>query len=217
MDDRNKTTMTTDDDFPIVSAIVVESGIEAFSETRAEFVIIDEFFDHNSNTPDLLSESNIAASSEQNFDPMDSNRNHARPQEDYIEDNFAPNNVRYSKMDSSKTFGAWAAGIVLGFVVGAGTSLSMAFGFGAAYYSSQEGVAGDVARAIGDVALVSHAKFVQVNEKHKLIDTVANGAVAFSKNCLVFTKRYIYSLFTFANQNNDTPTRQTSTLKKETT
>ena len=226
MDDRTKNTMIGDDDYPLVPAIVVDSNLEPSREIVTDFVVIDDHFGNDSNPPDLLSESNTstystAAVSAQNVDYVDSSRNHCLPQEIHqihLQEDFAPNNARHSKVDSSQTLGAWAAGIVLGFAVGAGPSLAMAFGIGAAYYSSkEESVVGDVARAIGDVALMSHAKFVQVNEKHKLVDTVANGVVAFSRNCLVFTRTQIVNLFSESDEKKKTLTRQTSTKKTKTT
>lgn len=226
MDDGTKTTMTLDDDYPLVPAIVVDSNLEPSREIVTEFVVIDDYFGNDSNSPDLLSESNnstysTSTVSTQNVDYADSNRNHSLPQENHqihLQEDFTPNNVRHSKVDSSQTLGAWAAGIVLGFVVGVGPSLSMVFGIGAAYYSSQEeSVVGDVARAIGDVALMSHAKFVQVNEKHKLVDTFANGVVAFSRNCLLFTRTHIGSPLSVSDKKDDTLTRQPNTKKKKTT
>jgi len=213
MNEINKTTMTHDDAVPIplVQASFVAINAEPFRAIRTEYVVIDEYFGNQNNSaePSLESSysdfSTVAESITQNIDPQDSNWNHDHPQDC---------DVQYSKVDQSKTYGAWAAGIVLGFLMGGGPSLSIAFGIGAAYFSQQEeGVAGEVARAIGDVALLSREKFVEVNEKHNLIDTVATGTIAFSRNCLVSVR----SLFSAADKNNHGPTRQMNTNDTETT
>lgn len=201
--------MVIDHDFPLVPAILVDSREETLSEIRAEFVEIDGHFERISN-----SSISVGLDSYQN-------RNHTNPQEehhDHVETNMGVTDCKHLKVDSSKTVGAWAAGIVLGFAMGVGPSLSMAFGIGAAYYSSQEeGVAGDIARAFGDVALISHAKFIQVNQKHKIVDNLANGAVSFSRNCFIFTAKCRDKLFPTANQNSEALKRQTNTTKTETT
>ncbi len=206
--------MAHDDSLPLVQASLVDDNRGPFREIQTGFIVIEAHFENTSNGQDLLSESyhstlSTTTSVAENFDPAHSNQTHSHPQDSLY---CLEEDVRHSKVDQSKTFGAWAAGIVLGFVVGAGPSLSMAFGIGAAYYSQQEeGVAGDVARAIGDVALLSHARFVQVNERHNLIETLANGTVVVTRNCLVFVRRFI------SGEKNLNPTRQRSTENTETT
>ena len=189
MDDSIKTAMAHGDDFPLVPASFADNCAEASSEIRAEFVVIDG-----------------------RFEELDSfqNRIHANSREehrDQLEANISATPCEHPKVDSSKTVGAWAAGIILGFAMGVGPSISMAFGIGAAYYSNQEeGVAGDIARAFSDVALLSHAKFIQVNEKHKVVDTLANSVVRFARNCFAFTARCRDKLFPTVAQK----TKQTS-------
>ncbi len=226
MDGRSKTTMVHDESLPLVQASLVEDDAEPYSTIQTDFVVIDEYFvENNFNGSDLLSESynsnlSTTTSVEENIDHTHSNGIHAHPQDFHhpIEEDFDANNVQYSKVDQSKAFGAWAAGIVLGFVMGTSPSLSMAFGIGVAYYSQQEeGVAGDVARAMGDVALLSHARFVQVNEKHNLVETLANGTAAVTRRCLRFARRYIDSLFLVADENDQSSMRQKSTQTTTTT
>ncbi len=175
-----------DDDLPLVPVTFADNYVEQMGEIRAEFVLIDEHFERLDSFRNRYS-------------------NHAYPREDQqnqLEENLASNACEHPKVDSSKSVGAWAAGIVLGFAMGVGPSLSMAFGIGAAYYSSQkEGVASDIARAFGDVALLSHAKFIQVNEKHKIVNTLADGVAHFSKNCLAYTATCRDKLFRTAKQN----------------
>jgi len=226
-DNRSKTTMVHDDSLPLVQASLVEDDVEPLATIQTDFIVIDEYFENNFNGSDLLSESYNSTLStttsveENNFDHTHSNGIPAYHPQDFhhpIDEDFDANNLRYPKVDQSKTFGAWAAGIVLGFVMGASPSLSMAFGIGVAYYSQQEeSVAGDVARAMGDVALLSHARFVQVNEKHNLVETLANGTVVLTRKCLGFARKYIDSLFLVADEINQNSTRQTSTQTTTTT
>jgi hypothetical protein len=207
MNEINKTTMTHDDAVPLVQASFVAIHAEPFGAIRTEYVVIDEYFGNQNNSLERSLESSNSdySAAELTAQNIDSNWNHDHPQD------F---DVQYSKVDQSKTYGAWAAGIVLGFVLGGGPSLSIAFGIGAAYFSQQEeGVVGDVARAIGDVALLSHEKFVEVNEKHNIIDTVATVTIAFSRNCLVSVR----SLFSAVDKKNRRPTRQMNTEDTETT
>ena len=189
MDDSIKTAMAHGNDFPLVPVSFADNAAEALGEIRAQFVVIDGRFEE--------------------FDSFQ-NRIHAIPREDQhdlLEANLTATTCEHSNADSSTTVGAWAAGIILGFAMGVGPSISMAFGIGAAYYSNQEeGVAGDIARAFSDVALLSHAKFIQVNEKHKVVDTLANGVVRFARDCFVFTARCRDKLFPTAAQK----TKQTS-------
>lgn len=216
--------MAHEEAVPLVEASFVTEEVRPCRNIRTEYVVIDEYFESHDNAREFSSESNIEYfESHENAREFSSESNHSFPPSPVVsaqnintdqqcqrEEDFIPSNAQDStKVDQSKTFGAWAAGIVIGFLVGAGPSLSMAFGIGAAYYSQQEeGLAGDVARAFGDVALLSHEKFVQVNEKHNLMETLANSTVDFSRNCLRFAKRRLGSR---------NPTRQMSTEDTETT
>jgi hypothetical protein len=69
----------------------------------------------------------------------------------------------------AQVFGSGAAGAVLGLLVG-GPLLAVMFGLGMLYHCQQEGVMGDVARALGDVALLTRSRFEELNEKHHLVD-----------------------------------------------
>jgi hypothetical protein len=71
--------------------------------------------------------------------------------------------------ERERTVGAGAAGSVFGLLLG-GPFLAFLFGFGTAYYTKQEGPSGDMARAIGDVALVARDKFREVDGKHHIVD-----------------------------------------------
>lgn len=76
-----------------------------------------------------------------------------------------PDGVR----DRQRMVGAGTAGAVLGLLVG-GPVLSLVFGIGSAYYTKQEGATGDVARALGDVALVARDKWKEVDSKHHIVN-----------------------------------------------
>lgn len=93
----------------------------------------------------------------------------------------APSFYEGRDADDTQMFGAGAAGAVLGLLMG-GPLLCVALGLGSLYCSQQEGAAGDIARAMGDVALLTHTKFQELNEKHQLVD---KGKEASGK---VFTK-----------------------------
>jgi hypothetical protein len=70
--------------------------------------------------------------------------------------------------ERQRTVGAGAAGAVMGLLVG-GPVLSVIFGFGTAYYTKHEGATGDLARALGEVALVARDKFQEIDNKHHLV------------------------------------------------
>jgi len=221
MNDMTKAIVTHEDDVPFVQALLVAIDAEPFRANRTEYVVIDEYLDiinnnpnnHNNHHPNNLHNNNHHHNDLRNLHNSNNNNNPDISSESGSSVHW------YSKVDKSKTGGAWAAGIVLGFMMGMGPSLSIAFGIGAAYYSQQEeGVVGDVARAVGDVALLSHEKFVEVNEKHNLVDTLANGTVAISKNCLEVVRRYtVDSLFSTVDKKNHNQTRKSSSKDAETT
>lgn len=71
--------------------------------------------------------------------------------------------------DSQRTVGAGAAGAILGLLVG-GPVFSLVLGFGTVYYTKQEGATGDLARALGEVALVARDKWKEVDSKHHIVD-----------------------------------------------
>lgn len=71
--------------------------------------------------------------------------------------------------ESQRTIGAGAAGAIMGLLVG-GPVLSIVFGFGTVYYTKQEGATGDLARALGEVALVARDKWKEVDSKHHIVD-----------------------------------------------
>lgn len=81
----------------------------------------------------------------------------------------APSLYEGGDTDDTQMFGAGAAGAVLGLLMG-GPLLCVVLGLGSLYCSQQEGAAGDIARAMGDVALLTHSKFEELNEKHQLVD-----------------------------------------------
>lgn len=80
-----------------------------------------------------------------------------------------PEQTHAERREGQRAVGAGAAGAVLGLLVG-GPLLSLILGFGTAYYTKQEGAAGDVARALGEVALVARDKWREVDSKHHLVD-----------------------------------------------
>ncbi|KAG7363275.1 hypothetical protein IV203_026635 [Nitzschia inconspicua] len=71
--------------------------------------------------------------------------------------------------NDNQVFGAGAAGAVLGLLMG-GPFLCIILGLGSFVCSQQEGAVGDIARAMGDVALLTQSKFQELNEKHHLVD-----------------------------------------------
>jgi hypothetical protein len=73
------------------------------------------------------------------------------------------------------TFGAGAAGAVFGLLLG-GPFLALIFGFGSAFYSKQEGAAGDAARALGEIALVARDKAREVDGKHHIVNKSKDAA-----------------------------------------
>jgi hypothetical protein len=72
--------------------------------------------------------------------------------------------------------GAGVAAGVVGFVFG-GPVVAILLGFGAAYATNTKGATGDVARALGEVALVAKEKAREVDEKHNLVDKTKVAAI----------------------------------------
>jgi hypothetical protein len=61
------------------------------------------------------------------------------------------------------------AGAVIGLLVG-GPFLAAIAGFGSAYATQKDGVAGDTSRALGEVALTVKEKAYELNTKHHIVD-----------------------------------------------
>jgi hypothetical protein len=73
--------------------------------------------------------------------------------------------------------GAGVASGMFGMLMG-GPVLAILLGFGTAYAADQPGAAGDVARSVGEVALVAQAKFRKLDDQHKFVE---NGKVMAAK------------------------------------
>jgi len=181
----SKTTSDDDDDVvPLVQASLVSIDAEPVVDAiRTEYGVIDEYnlddsdFSSESNnsifccTTELLVEEDIPVTAEPNWSQDNQQQQQQQQRQDVDQ--------------QSRTIGAWASFSVLGFLMG-GPSLSMIFGIGAAFCSQQEeGVfAGDVARAIGDVAIFSRQKCIHIDQKYSIVDNIANRAFTLSRNCL---------------------------------
>lgn len=74
------------------------------------------------------------------------------------------NNPEHDRMVASGT-----AGAVVGLLIG-GPFLAAIAGFGSAYATQKEGVAGDATRALGEVALTAKEKARELNSKHHIVD-----------------------------------------------
>ena len=181
----SKTTSDDDDDVvPLVQALLVSIDAEPVVDAiRTEYRVIDEYnlddsdFSSESNnsifccTTELLVEEDIPVTAEPNWSQDNQQQQQQQQRQDVDQ--------------QSRTIGAWASFSVLGFLMG-GPSLSMIFGIGAAFCSQQEeGVfAGDVARAIGDVAIFSRQKCIHIDQKYSIVDNIANRAFTLSRNCV---------------------------------
>lgn len=77
--------------------------------------------------------------------------------------------------DRQRNIAAGTAGAVLGLFLG-GPFVSLVLGFGTGYYAKQEGAAGDIARALGDVALMTREKFREVDSEHHIVDRSRDAA-----------------------------------------
>ena len=181
----SKTTSDDDDDVvPLVQASLVSIDAEPVVDAiRTEYRVIDEYnlddsdFSSESNnsifccTTELLVEEDIPVTAEPNWSQDNQQQQQQQQRQDVDQ--------------QSRTIGAWASFSVLGFLMG-GPSLSMIFGIGAAFCSQQEeGVfAGDVARAIGDVAIFSRQKCMHIDQKYSIVDKIANRAFTLSRNCV---------------------------------
>ena len=208
---------------PIVQASILNDSTEPCGVIRTECVVIDEYLECNgdaepsfecSESPNVISMSVV-----QSTNPLDWSADHAAYYQSYQSGYFPPEDITYSQVDQSKTCGAWAAGMILGFILGAGPSLSIVFGIGAAYCSQkEEGVAGDIARALSEVAILSHKKFVEVDKKHNLIDTFSSNASNLSRNCFFLMSRASSTIFSMVcNKKNRNETRQMNTSDTEVT
>mmetsp|Transcript_6974 Transcript_6974/g.20201 ORF Transcript_6974/g.20201 Transcript_6974/m.20201 type:complete len:233 (-) Transcript_6974:3400-4098(-) len=228
MNDRNKMATTDEEHIPLAQAsLLVQASL-----LHVDSLVITEVHTDNSNERQEVGSSsqsddslnNIAELTAQDPDiPRTINlqvpdRHQNQPENDRQWLNA--NSIQSSNVDPSKTCGAWAAGTILGFIFG-GPTLSMAFGVGAAYYSQQrEGVAADVARVMGEVAILSQEKFVEVNEKHNLVGTIASSTSTLSQKCFKFVRkpveRFFFSVKT-RNTRNPFDSTHTSTDSLKTT
>ena len=79
--------------------------------------------------------------------------------------------------ESSQAWSAGIAGGVVGTLVG-GPLTGLVAGGAAAYYSQRDGAAGDITRALGEVAQTTGVKARELNEKHQLVDKSKEAADA---------------------------------------
>ena len=79
--------------------------------------------------------------------------------------------------EDERNMAAGAAGAVIGLLIG-GPVISVVLGFGSVYYTKEEGVMGDLARALGDVALVARDKFRKVDSEHHILEQGRAAAAA---------------------------------------
>lgn len=83
-------------------------------------------------------------------------------------------------LEKSKTLFAGLTGGVVGTLVG-GPFVGVIAGGASAYYSRQEGAAGDVSRAIGELGAASCVKARELNEKHNLMHKSRKAACSLVK------------------------------------
>ena len=93
---------------------------------------------------------------------------HVSDDPSYRSENDQNTTISDEEHERQRRVGAGAAGAVMGLLVG-GPVLSLFLGFGAAYYTRHEGATGDLARALGEVALVAKDKFQEIDNKHNLV------------------------------------------------
>jgi hypothetical protein len=151
------------EDIPLVHASMVSIDAELYPEVEATFA-------HAIPSPSIGMASSsisspttsISSSAPQGPPPSQSSPQAQEERSDNDESFVAP-------QERERTVGAGAAGAVLGLLLG-GPFFALVLGFGSAYYCKQQGVTGDTARALGDVALVARDKARQVNQKHHIVD-----------------------------------------------
>jgi hypothetical protein len=90
-------------------------------------------------------------------------------QESVTSTNTADDSAAKEESMSSHKWAAGVAGGVVGTLLG-GPLLGVVAGGAAAYYTEQEGAAGDISRALGEVATTTGAKVKELNEKHHLLE-----------------------------------------------
>jgi hypothetical protein len=86
-----------------------------------------------------------------------------------------PGTIPSGSDSKDKMIASGVTGAVVGFFFG-GPIGSAIFGFTAAYVAQKQGATGDAARALGDVGLHVRAKAIEVDEKHKIVDTTTKTA-----------------------------------------
>jgi hypothetical protein len=82
-----------------------------------------------------------------------------------------------------------AAGAVIGFLFG-GPLLAALLGFGAAYATQKEGATGDAARALGDVAISTKEKALEVDKKHNVVNRSKDAAADAWGKAKKYDKQY---------------------------
>jgi hypothetical protein len=79
-----------------------------------------------------------------------------------------PNELDEQRHQESVTMGAGVAAGVVGLLVG-GPVLAILTGFGTAYATKLTGASGDTARAIGQIALETRTKAIELDRQHNLV------------------------------------------------
>jgi len=104
------------------------------------------------------------------FDPLRMPSSNANGNVDDIPDvPVLPTEGEYSEYLQSRRTGAGVASGIVGFLLG-GPILAAIMGFGAAYAVDQQGATGDVARAVGDLALQAKDRAKEIDQKHRIVD-----------------------------------------------
>jgi len=79
------------------------------------------------------------------------------------------NSNQNSDHQKARIYGAGAAGTVVGVLFGGGIVLGSLVGIATAYSATRDDAAGDVARAMGDVALTARDKARELDKEHHLL------------------------------------------------
>lgn len=169
------------DDIPFVTASVVciDSELSHHTLVTAEAITSSPQSSLSNGSRSVQNpERSIPGYSYRTFDSSrhvsENESNNSNSNNDSINDNNDNNTGFFDETseverERQRAIGAGAAGAVLGLLVG-GPLLSAIFGFGTAHFTRQDGAAGDLARALGEVALVARDKFKEVDSKHHIVD-----------------------------------------------
>lgn len=168
---------STDDDISTATLVTLQCGVSISSGSSSSFSYQNQTREQTSAQSTDSSTQNVALPQQSALQPES-------------EPSFSDSHTTTNRNQLEHvTLAAGAAGAVLGLLTG-GPFLSIVLGVVSAHYCTQEGMAGDVARALGEVAITAQHRFQEVDQKHHMVDRSKKAAT----NAFARAKKHLHSL-----------------------